>query len=340
MTEVTLNKLHVAYNKAVKSSTIGIYDVVINLINELYQLEDIPQKDITQFNRFLLGLERCRDERANTFEMTNLCSDLLFCIMFIQAWLNEKLQLLLDVDYIARRKSLESELTKILNKAVKNSNSCGVDDRFGVQAIVLNDEIELIYDLSNSIIGILTSIDRVSKHEFLQWILNNPKIPKYSKDRIIFVLNIPWELADCSISSGGKKFNPLDHPEVIVPKKSLSKYKIKDRIRHPKWENGHQDLKYKLLIPAFSKTLPGEKFEIQLKNGKMHDYSTHGPASHNEYKDDNILKEISAVFTLESFDNNLRGFYKYGDNVLSDLDGLHHAKIVYHRRMNKASYSY
>ncbi len=64
------------------------------------------------------GLVNCYRERKMTFEITDFVTELNSVVMYIIRWLNEEKQANIDINWYARRKALESDLTKILNKSL------------------------------------------------------------------------------------------------------------------------------------------------------------------------------------------------------------------------------
>ena len=118
MTPATLESIHTAYVSAVQQARINVAEITKHFLDNLNQLS-VADEDTIQFSNFTNGVYRCYHERLKTFQMTNLCEEILFCSMHILGWLNTQ-GYNLDTIYSARRKGLESHFTKILHKATKN----------------------------------------------------------------------------------------------------------------------------------------------------------------------------------------------------------------------------
>lgn len=367
MTPATLELIHAAYVSAAQKSQINVAEITKNFLDGLYQIS-VSDEDIIQFSSFINGVERCYNERLNTFNMTTLCEEILFCSMHILGWLNTK-GYDLDTIYSARRKGLESHFTKILDKATQNKVT-NIYDLFGIRGILLNEEnsIERIYKLNDSTIGILCNLNRKDRADFVNWVENNQNIDVFSKKRIKNILNIPFELQEAERKQGTKGFCIDDFPEIEVPKKSLTLYPngVKDYIFTPK-ENGYQSLHFVLRVSATSHLLPGAAIEMQFRTDKMHKHASvldddtltalknledisqeqstekekllKKSAAHFLYK--NKILELRKIFCLSNSEvenMHLRAFYKYGPET--DLDGVGRAKELYNRRMNSNALSF
>ena len=114
MKKETLEMIHKNYILAAENAT-NIMDV----LNNLYSLLSIYtpcEEDIEEYDGFFRRVETSRRIREKTFQMTNLANDICFTIMYIIVWANATQGLDLDISITARRKSLESELAKLLEK--------------------------------------------------------------------------------------------------------------------------------------------------------------------------------------------------------------------------------
>lgn len=374
MTPATLESIHTAYVSAVQQARINVAEITKHFLDNLNQLS-VADEDTIQFSNFTNGVYRCYHERLKTFQMTNLCEEILFCSMHILGWLNTQ-GYNLDTIYSARRKGLESHFTKILHKATKNKVT-NVYDLFGIRGILLNEEnsIELIYKLNDTTIGILCNLNRKDRTNFVNWIEQNSNIDDFSKKRIQYILSIPFELQEAERKQGTGNFNSEDFPEIERPEKSLTLYPngVKDYIFTPK-DNGYQSLHFVLRISATSRVLPGAVVEMQFRTDKMNKHATvldddtvsalkalaeleedSKKASENALEKEDIeklLKKSAAhlIYKDEIFELrknfcltkeevkacNLRGFYEYGPET--DLDGVGRAKELYNRRMNAISF--
>ena len=136
MTEATINLIHRCYNDAVKRSH-NILEIVENLCDVLAQSTTIPDEDALQFDAFLKGVHTSKMIRRQTFKMTNLVCDIIFVMMYVVIWLNSTRKAHIDINLNARRKSLESELSKLLEKSY-SKDTASIHDRFGIRGILLN----------------------------------------------------------------------------------------------------------------------------------------------------------------------------------------------------------
>lgn len=303
MTKETLNFLHRTYisiAEAQKTSNI------IDILKELHQkLSDfIPKdEDVEEFDIFLRNLESSIKIRTKTFQITNFVSDIVFAMLYIAIWANREKHLDIDINLIARRKSLESELTKMLEKS-------DIHDRFGIRGIVLNQdsdddhiEINKLMFFSNYVHNILTKCNRKEYNQFAEWVRNNPRIDNFTKARLSYVLQIPFRV-----------------------------YNVKDYIANPK-KNGYQSLHFVLMTEMYSDYMPGAEFEIQLRTNRMHQQSVNGESNHDLYKN-SIDEDLKQVFKIEDFSKvNIIGFTSY-NSLDDDIDGIHWAKTFANRRIS------
>lgn len=232
--------------------------------------------------------------------------------MYIILWLNQTQNLNIDINWYSRRKSLESELSKLLRKS--NSNlSANIRDRFGLRGILLNtdsDEVvkSYIYLIFDAISGIVAAKNRKMRKNFIEWFENNQGISPIDKNIIQQVLNIPFS---------------IDF--------------VKDYIKNPK-SNNYQSLQFTMSIQMYSQILPGCQMEVQLRSIKMHEEAVYGTASHEQYKQylqDNLEEDpILKVFCVDDFSElHIKGFTSY-DSKEHDQDGIHFAKEFSDRRIS------
>lgn len=305
MTNTTLDFLHRSYIAVVESpETLNIIDLLKGLIKKLSEY-DPPEKDSEEFDIFLRNIERSLQIRQKTFALTNMSSDIVFTMMYIAIWVNKIHGLNIDINIIARRKALESELAKLLEKDE-------IHDRFGIRAIVLNNdsdddsiEIEKLYTFSKYVLNILTTRNRKDSAQFRKWIDENQSIDTYTKKRIKYILNIPFQVNN-----------------------------RKDYINTPK-PNGYQSLHYVLQVEMYSKVLPGAEFEIQIRTYEMHQHAVNGKSNHDVYKQsrEDVIKN---TFKIDNFEScNLIGFRSYQSSD-DDIDGIHQAKILFNRRISNS----
>lgn len=306
----TLNFIHEKYQIALQQSS-NILEIVKNLYLILKD-EEVESSDSESFDSFVEGLRDCYCFREKTFVITNVMTYITISLMYIILWLNETNNMHLDINWYSRRKSLESELTKILRKSA-DSSSINIRDRFGIRGILLNnysdeDADKYIHIIFDTLSGILASKNRKTRKEFIDWINSNSTINEIDKQIIKYVLDIPFRI----------EF-------------------IKDFISEPK-ENNYQSLQFTLTIQMYSEVLPGCQMEIQLRSLKMHEEAQRGTASHLEYKkysrDGQLEDPINNVFVVDDFSKlNIVGFSSY-ESIDHDQDGIHFAKKFSERRIS------
>ena len=306
MTKETLDLLHRSYQEAVTKSH-NIIEIVQNLY-DILSVKTVANEDSQKFDSFLDGLQSCINYRLKTFEMTNLVTDITFVTMYIIIWLNQSKGMHIDINLNARRKSLESDLTKLLVKSFSNSSTI-IRDRFGLRGIILNSlpkekAEKLLYEVSDYVIGIISHKNRKEYSNFIEWLDANLRVDSFTKERIKFILSLPFKV-EC----------------------------FKDFVSSPK-ENEYQSLHYTLTLEVYSKILPGAQVELQMRTYEMHKIAANGSASHFYYKLESIDDMIQDVFKLDSFDDvNIIGFTGY-DSVADDIDGVHFSKLLVNRRIS------
>lgn len=302
MTQKTLDFLHSAYNEVAETpKTSNIIDILRELLDKLSDY-NVPDEDSDDFDILIRNLETSIRVRQITFPLTTMVSDIVFVMMYIAIWANKHHRLNIDINIMARRKALESELTKFLEKGE-------VHDRFGIRGIVLNNdseddsiETQKLRDFCQYVVNILTKSNRKDCREFSDWITKS-NLDDFTKQRISYILSIPFK----------------------VDRK-------KDYITNPK-PNGYQSLHFVLMIEMYSSVLPGAEFELQLRTNKMHQEAVNGNSKHSLYKD-RLDDSIKKVFTIDDFSKvNIVGFTSYNSSD-DDIDGIHHAKALFNRRIS------
>ena len=302
MTRKTLNFLHASYNEVCKDpSTINIIDVLRKLLVKLSEYK-VPPKDSEEFDILYRNIERSIKFREKTFQLTNMVSDVCFTMLYIGIWANAEHNLDIDINILARRKALESELTKFLEKGE-------VHDRFGIRGIVLNNdseddsvEISKLRMFCQYVVNILTSRNRKDLKEFSDWIKAS-NLDDYTQKRIEYILNLPFKV---SIE--------------------------KDYIAKPK-ANQYKSLHLVLAIEMYSDILPGAEFELQLRTIQMHRNAVNGSSSHFVYKN-RLDATIKDVFKIDDFSEvQIVGLTSY-DSTDTDIAGIHHANIFVNRRIS------
>ena len=305
MTDITLHAIHDMYQEALHYS-----HNILDVLNNLYKLMlvfDVCEEDSEEFDSFVRKIDTSRRIRSKDFQMTNLVSDLTFAIIYIIIWLNETQKLGLDTSISARRKSLESELRKLLEK---NHDY----DLYGLRAVVLNDfeadqeaHTKKLFALHKFIVGILTNSNRKASNDFIQWIMQSEDVEAFTRQRVLYTIDLPW----------------------IAPI-------VKDYISNPK-QNGYQSIHTVLQLEMYSSILPGAQVEFQLRSNWMHREAVKGTASHKAYKS---LNPNGWVFAIDNFDahHNLFGFAD-PDSPENDIDGIFSPKRLLTRRISSSMIS-
>ncbi len=298
MTHETLELLHRCYQEALMQSS-NILEIVENLYKILSNAE-IPSEDLQAFDSFYDGLRHCLQYRRKTISITNMITCFSITLVCIIHWLIDFHKLQIDITIFAGRKSLESDLTKILTKAESNL-SIILRDRFRLRGVLSKDcslDLEVIYVIFDAITGIIAGKNRRMQEDFTNWYENTNKISKLDKLIIKQILDIPFS---------------IDF--------------LKDYIKNPK-EKGYQTLQFTLSIPMYSQTLPGCQFEVQLRTHEMH-----AMAIDDDYKKPKTEheKRIQDVFT----DDKLKiADFTGPTSPEDDSDGLYSQKLVLNRRIS------
>lgn len=319
MTQKTLDFIHQSYQEALEKSR-NIIQIVENLYSILEDAE-VEEEDSKTYDAFVDGLRNCLRTRKMTSEITDIITYITITIMHIIKWLNITNNIDIDITLHGRRKSLESDLTKILRKS-NETLSAKIRDRFGLRGIILNSDeetaIEYVYMIHDAVVGILAAKNRKIRKDFFDWVENTNYVNKVNKMVIREILTIPFDIDDDS---------------------------DKDYIKNQK-SNGYQSLHFTLVIQPYSYVIPGLQLEIQLRTRKMNEEATTGSASHSKYKqyiskDENsengVSEEsnpITKVFVVDDFSKlHIPGFKSY-DSKEDDSDGIHFSKDYANRRIS------
>ncbi len=309
LTEKTLQSIHRTYNSIAEDSvSTNLIDILLELQRRLLEL-DVPKQDSEDFDSLLRNIERSIETRKKTFRITTFVCYIVLTLLYIVIWANRCKNLCLDINFTARRKSLESELTKSLFKSL-------IHDMFGIRGILLNkdsedDRIESkkLLTFSKLVEEIFTQ-SRLNKkntfYEFYNWIQSNNEIDPIDKQIVEYILRIPFKL--------------------------ISK---KDYVSNPK-KNLYKSIHVILAVEMFSEIHPGVEVELQFRTNRMHQNAENGNASHDKYKEESIDDKIKNVFTIDNVEKaNIVGLtsYKSSDD---DLDGVHTAKIICNRRASSS----
>ena len=313
MNQTTLDLIHQKYQEALENS-----GNVLKIVENLYRIlseEEVCEEDSARFDSFLDGLRGCIAYRHKTFVLTNLITYINITFMYIVLWLNSTRGLNIDINLYSRRKSLESDLAKVLRKS-KYDTSATIRDRFGVRGIFLNDipeqEVEqYIYIVYEAVLGIIAGKNRKMSKEFSEWFESKEDIPLLDKETVRHVLEIPFA---------------VDF--------------VKDFMNSPK-PNGYKSLQFTLTIQMYSQILPGFQMEVQLRSREMHRIAETGTASHFDYENGSFdedeeeeRKLAKEVFVVDDFSKlHIIGFTSY-ESKEDDRDGIHFAKEFNNRRIS------
>ena len=324
--------IHTSYVAAAHKSSINSVEVEENLFAILDKLTFVAESDTVILDYFLDKLSKSIIARKQTFVATNMCTDILHVCMYITAWLNEKYDAELDVNILARRKALESELAKML-KLADAFDPTQIMDRFGIR-FVLDQGISKCCFLLTKIVNVLCNLNRQDRRDFLEYL---KKFDDYTQYRIQKILDIPMSLEPLT-RKGGLNFDPNEYPDIELPTQEdweIVKH-LSGNMKYyfdPKW-NGYQSIHIILSVPC----IPGFVIEIQFRTWKMDMHAENDiNASHDLHKDE--VKPYTQLFTLSKEElsaTNIRFFNSY-KNTQNDKDGIHHAKVFYNRRMNNIS---
>lgn len=319
MTQETLDLIHQSYQEALEKSG-NIIQIVENLYDILESAE-VPDEDCKAYDAFIDGLRNCLRMRKMTSDITDIVTYITITIMHIIKWLNVTKQIDIDINLHGRRKSLESDLTKLLRKS-NQTLSAKIRDRFGLRGTLLNENeeqaIDYIYMIHDAIVGILASKNRKMRKDFSDWIEIGGYANPVNKILVKEILAIPFDVDDDS---------------------------YKDYIKNKK-PNGYQSLHFTLSIQPYSTVIPGSQLEIQLRTKKMDDMANMGSASHAKYKKyldedadapDDVIQEdnpLLKVFVVDDFSKvHITGFTSY-ESKEDDTDGIHFSKEYANRRIS------
>ena len=304
MTDQTLQDIHHAYEEAHRKSS-SIVGIIKTLMNSLSQEDSsiLPAEDIPSFNAFLDGLNACYHYRENTSEITVMVTYLAITLLAIVEWLSSLQEFIGSIEWVcppqkrrfyvdvfAGRKSLESDLTKILTKSINNPDVSAVSsDFFGLCVVLINDRdfkdpryaIRLI---SRTVNKVLSGQDRAMRNDFISWFTE--KGSSLSLPAINVIMSIPLS---------------IDHVEEF------------DK------ENGYHSIHVDHTVKSFATyaSLKGVPFEIQYQSYPDYLEAKLGKAAHRTYKNA-IDKRIANVFCLADYSqSNIPGLR----NDL-DIDGI------------------
>lgn len=339
MQEKTFNLIHDAYVHAAMSSSINAVEIEEQLVKTLSEI-DFPIEDVQSVDYFLDKVNKSISARKLTFQSTNLCTEVLHATMYIVAWANKLFKKQIDANITARRKSLESELTKELEMA-DNLNPGQIRDRFGIRFVVLNknDGINLCCFLATKILNVLCSLNRQDRQDFANYVKT---LDKQTQKRLNKLLSVPFVLEPLD-RVDTKPFVPEDYPQIKLPTDADRQVvqHLKGSMKFyfdPKW-NGYQSIHFILGIDTNSEIMPGFQMELQFRTWEMHKYAENSiDASHDAHKEG--VADYAKVFHLSDEElekADICGFNSYKDPE-NDIDGIYFPKCFYNRRMNNISF--
>lgn len=349
MKKNTLETIHTCIVRAAQEPCEDAVEYLEHFYTNLEMETDILTEDRQVIDYFLQGLYNDIQNRYLTFDYTDLCSDIQFVSMYIQAWINEKHPELLkleendgiDSESKARRKSVESMCAKLLTLSSKLTPPI-VDDLFGIRYIILNPKngIRIACILAQKIFNILCNYNRQDRNEFLEFI----KQFDYSTQiRIKKVLALPLQLKVIRRSDDPSLFKAsnFDHKFELPTnedRKILENFKNFMKFYFDPKENGYQSIHFVLEVCATSHYLPGAKIEFQFRTKKMDDYANKViPKNHKERVEESIKKALH-LSKEEIESSKIRDFSGY-ESPEADADGIFFAKILYARRCNKKHFN-
>lgn len=221
------------------------YDYSKNELNIISQKGEISYELQCSLNLFLQGVKNCIEARRVTAYIADQClKEIIHSSILILQWMAEN-GFPTHVKAILRRKSIDSDLSKILDKALSNEDP-EVKDRFGFTLITYdNDNLDNLYKITETVIGILTGIFEDKRKSFLQWLISNPNLSEKDSTQTLRIMNCPLRLRNRGEMHGNTDdFDAKKFPNVIIPSKKIKfffEYGFKDYVKSPK-ENSYQSL--------------------------------------------------------------------------------------------------
>ena len=340
-------------NSFVQSMQIPCRDVpdIEQLLVHFLEIGNIPEEDLSRIDFFLAGLRDSINTRKQTMDYTELCADIMHTTVYIIIWINEfHPEWLekkdedegLDVHLSSRRKALDSELPKRLEKADKLVPP-NIDDMFGIRYVISNPQnaIFLSCVLAQKIFNILCNFSRKDRENFIEFVKSEFNIA--TQARIFRVLEIPFQLKEIHRSDSPEDFQPEKFEEyhfelpTDADRKILINFSNYMKFYFDPKKNGYQSIHFVLEIPSASKDMPGAKIEIQFRTEKMDYYANNVIGKSHKDK----VEQYKKYFRLSNAEialSRIRAFFGYP--VYNDLDGIHNSKQFYSRRINRQSYQY
>ena len=215
MKKETLEFIRNSFVKAMQIPCRDNPDIERHLL-ELLSSAEISEEDVPKMDFFLTGISNSISIREQTMDYTELCADIMHTTIYIIIWINEFHSEWLDgKDYYegldvllsSRRKALDSELPKRLEKADKLMPP-NIDDMFGIRYVVSNPQnsVFLCCILAQKVFNILCNFSRKEKEDFVEFIKN--KFNASTQARISRILEIPFQLKEIHRSDSPEEFQP------------------------------------------------------------------------------------------------------------------------------------
>lgn len=295
----TIDSVREAYRVSLTMSR-TLNEVTKNYARQLEQIKPANASEARFLGEIISETNLAYKERQRTLEITNFVESLIFLAQHIVIWYNETHHnSKIYANFSFRRKSLESELKKIVSR-VLNGKISTIKDRFACRCIVCNNHdpanieseiksISQMYTLTNLLLDMFSAFNLETKRAFSEWIERKYAQNKEIKIKLLKTLNIDFKLcqAETPINTG---FNASDHPGIYVPEKSgiLDFYReryVKGYTANPK-KNGYQSEHFVLSVSSNSSAFHGLFIEFQVRTQVMHDRAEDksSPQSHQKHK--------------------------------------------------------
>ena len=267
---------------------------------------------------FLLGIKDGIKNRQFTMGMTSFIEDMTVFVMYLIIFFNISNGTYIDIKLESRRKSVESEFTKILAKSwelfcnLQQSDSQLIQpevirDRYGLRAIFSDNDPELLLTTTKNIVEILVNPDSENATKFRSW--SNNCTTKFGG------VSIPFDKINRIMEFDFK----MDH--------------VRDWITSPR-DSNYQAWQCTFHISGTSPCLGGFMWELQSHNWSQYckNESDEGPESHNLYKLNSTHGAIKA-FHLDQYPNGLV-FFNTSDLTKFDMDGITVPAVILSRHVS------
>ncbi len=324
MTTKMLKKVGVSFRESIQNS-LELGDIMQKHISSLRKIR-ADDEDSKQLSLYLKQVELSYQERLKTQKITDFLDDIVSVMFHYAQYLNELSDEQIYLTLSSRRKSLVSELRKIMRNIIVGKSGT-IKDRFALRYIIENDgdeegNIELLYKITNNFIELLC-YETINRTQFLDWCAKNLQD---ELDRIKQILSIQFVLFEADSPKDTGRFNsngdtPPTSIRMLTPEQSclvIPKYSgidsayqfgVKDYVFDPK-RKGYQSLHFVIYIPVTSPILPGLFIELQGRTRQMdiNAEDPNSPAYHGFYKENSVDEKIVNTFQVNPEDVALKGF--------------------------------